>query len=263
MTKRPLHDILPPFLIRFLTGILYGWHGNYSSWDEAKRKVTGYNSKNILDKVTSSALKVRDGDAVYERDSVIFDKIQYSFPVLSGLMWISALNNGKLNVLDFGGSLGSTYFQNKKFLDTIREVNWCIIEQPEFVSVGIEKFANDRLHFFYTIEECIKNYEIDVIILSSVLQYLEEPYKLLQIINTLPCKYLILDRTPFIKGKNRITIQKVNPKIYHGSYPCWFFSENEFLNYMTGAYKIVTEFTSLDKANISSEFKGYLFEKLI
>jgi putative methyltransferase (TIGR04325 family) len=101
-----------------------------------------------------------------------------------------------------------------------------------------------------------------VIVLSSVLQYIEEPFKLLEIIKTLPCKYLIIDRTPFIKGKNRITIQRVNPKIYKGSYPCWFFSETEFLNFMTGSYKMITEFTSLDRANIQSEFKGYIFEKL-
>lgn len=261
MNKKLLHDILPPALIRFLTGIFYGWHGNYSSWNEAKEKATGYDSKQILEKVTASALKVRDGEAAYERDSVIFDSVQYSFPLLSGLMWISALNNGKLNVLDFGGSLGSTYHQNKIFLDTISIVNWCVVEQPEFVSTGIEKFSNDRLHFFYSIEECMKKYEINVIILSSVLQYLEEPYKFLEIIKTLPCKYLIIDRTPFIKGKDRITIQKVNPKIYRGSYPCWFFSEPEFVKYISGSYKMITEFSSLDRANINSEFKGYIFEK--
>jgi putative methyltransferase (TIGR04325 family) len=176
-------------------------------------------------------------------------------------MWISALGSGKINVLDFGGSLGSTYFQNRLFLDTLNEVNWCIVEQPDFVSAGQENFTSDRLHFFYSIEDCLKSYKIGVILLSSVLQYLEKPYVFLDMIKSLECNYLIIDRTPFIRGKDRITVQKVNPKIYKGSYPCWFFNESAFLNFICSSYDIITEFESMDIANITSEFKGFILKK--
>ena len=244
-----------------MSGLYYGWHGKYSDWNAAKKKVTGYDSKLILEKVKESTLKVKEGKAVYERDSVLFDKVEYSFPVLSGLMWISALNKGKINILDFGGSLGSTYFQNRLFLDTLNEVNWCIVEQPDFVKAGIENFTTPRLHFFYSIEECLKSYKIDVILLSSVLQYLENPYDFLDMIKSLECNYLIIDRTPFIKGKDRITVQRVNPKIYKGSYPCWFFNESAFLSYISASYETITDFKSVDTANIPSEFKGFILKK--
>ena len=120
--------IIPEKILRYFVGFFYGWHGNYFSWNEAKQKCSGYESQIILDKVKQSSLKVKEGLAAYERDSVIYSKVQYSFPLLSGLMWIAARNNGKLNVLDYGGSLGSSYFQNKRFLDSISGIHWCIVE---------------------------------------------------------------------------------------------------------------------------------------
>lgn len=261
--KKIIKEIMPDPLIRSVTGIFYGWRGSFADWSEAKKKCSGYDSKEILEKVKDSTLKVRDGKAVYERDSMIFDEIQYSFGLLSGLMWIAAQNSGKINVLDFGGSLGSTYYQNKIFLDSLTEVNWCIVEQPDFVKTGLEIFKDERLHFFYTIEECMKLFKIDVVLLSSVLQYLDKPYSLLNQIKLQHNQYLIIDRTPFIKGKDRITVQKVNPKIYKASYPCWFFNEEKFLTGLSSDYKMVMEFSAIDKANIKSKFKGFIFKKAV
>jgi putative methyltransferase (TIGR04325 family) len=263
MDKKVIKELVPPVFLRMITGLFYGWHGNYPSWNEATKKSGGYDSLSILEKVKASSLKVKNGSAVYERDSLIFDQIEYSFPLLTGLLWIAGRNNGKLNVLDFGGSLGSTYFQNKSFLDTLADVNWCIVEQREVVKTGIENFEDQRLHFFYSIDECLKTYDIHMVLLSSVLQYLEEPYKLLDEIISHKPEYIIIDRTPFVKGNDRITIQTVNPKIYKGSYPCWFFNENKFVSSLIPSYKMIVEFDALDRANINSEFKGFIFQKAI
>ena len=72
-------------------------------------------------------------------------------------------------------------------------------------------------------------------------------------------KYIIVDRTPFIEGDDRITIQKVHPSIYNATYPCWFFNKKKFIEYLSKAYELILEFDALDKANIASEFRGFLF----
>jgi len=259
--KKIIKETLPDPFIRSVAGLFYGWSGNFSDWSKAKKRCSGYDSKEILEKVKESALKVKNGKAVYERDSMIFDEIQYSFGLLSGLMWIAAQKGGKINVLDFGGSLGSSYYQNKIFLDSLSDVNWCIVEQPDFVKAGLEIFKDERLHFFFTIEECMKQFDIDVVLLSSVLQYLEKPYSLLDQIKLQNYQYLIIDRTPFITGNDRITVQKVNPNIYKASYPCWFFNEEKFVSGLSSDYKLVVEFSAIDKANIKSKFKGFIFKK--
>jgi putative methyltransferase (TIGR04325 family) len=177
-------------------------------------------------------------------------------------MWIAAQNEGRLNVLDFGGSLGSTYYQNKLFLDSLKDVNWCIVEQKGFVKIGMEEFATKDLHFFNNIEDCLESFDVDVILLSSVLQYLEDPFAMIEKIKSLRIKNIIIDRTPFVSGRDRITIQKVMPTIYKASYPCWFFNKSKFEDSFLPEYKLLLDFKALDRANISSEFRGYFYELL-
>jgi putative methyltransferase (TIGR04325 family) len=165
-----------------------------------------------------------------------------------------------LNILDFGGSLGSSYFQNIRFLNSIKKLNWCIVEQPAYVETGLLYFEDERLHFFKNINECYEKYNIDVVLLSSVLQYLEYPYNYLNELVEKKPKYIIIDRTPFVKKPDRITIQKVNPRFYKASYPCWFFNIDKFRNFMSINYDLIFEFDALDKAYIKSEFKGFLYK---
>lgn len=254
-----LRNLLPDGIRTRIGGLFYGWHGNYLSWDEASKKCDGYSSREIIEKVSSSAAAVRDGIRAYERDSVLYDEIQYSFHLLASLMLVAARRKGTLNVLDFGGSLGSSYFQNKKFLDKIETVNWGVVEQPGFVETGRRDFSTDRLQFFDSIEDCYKVFKPDIILLSSVIQYIEKPYILLDSIIAKRPEYIIIDRTPFINGKDRITIQKVHPAIYKATYPCWFFNKKKFLAYMNRSYELFFGFDALDKANIPSEFLGFLF----
>ena len=133
--------LIPPLLvilIRKLQRKKNGWKGDYADWVDAQNDAIGYDSDVIIQAVKKSLLKVKSGDAIYERDSVVFEEIQYSWPLLAGLMFGGALldASGRVKVLDFGGSLGSTYYQNKKFLDKFRDVSWSIVEQKHFVDVG-------------------------------------------------------------------------------------------------------------------------------
>ena len=61
------------------------WKGNYTSWSDATQNSTGYDAGLILERCKNALAKVRDGEAVYERDSVLFDKVQYSWPLLACL----------------------------------------------------------------------------------------------------------------------------------------------------------------------------------
>jgi len=253
---------IPDVLKKVIATLFYGWKGNYRSWEEAMKKSNGYESDIILQKVKEATWKVKDGTAVYERDSALFDKVQYSFPFIAAVMFVAAKNKGKINVLDFGGSLGSSYFQNLKLLQRLEDFHWCIVEQPHFVEEGLRSFADEHLHFFYNIQECLKKSPIHVVVFSSVLQYLKEPYKILDEVFENSIEYIIIDRTPFIrKGNDRITVQKVPEWIYKARYPCWFFNKSKFLDFIGSSYEIILEFDAIDKANIASEFKGFLLKK--
>lgn len=263
--KKFIKSLIPPILFNILRKIKsnkYGWKGEYKTWKDAQDISTGYDSDEILKKVRNSLLKVKNGEAVYERDSVIFDEIQYSWPLLAGLMFACAKSGGVLKVLDFGGSLGSTYFQNKKFLDNISEVSWSVTEQNHFVDVGKTDFQDDRLKFYYDIETCKKEQNPNILLLSSVLQYIEKPYELIEYILKNDFEFILIDRTPFSK-KLQIKLQIVPPEIYNASYPCWFFDESEFLNFFKKlGYIIIESFDALDGYSNEYEFKGFILEKV-
>ena len=65
---------------------------------------------------------------------------------LSFLLYITN-NENRLNVIDYGGSLGTSYFQNLKFLNQVDDFRWNIVEQEAFVKIGKEYFSNENLFF--------------------------------------------------------------------------------------------------------------------
>lgn len=264
MTLRHILNELTPLVFRRATARKYGYFGDYATWEEARKECTGYDAEAILNKVRDALLKVKRGEAIYERDSVLFDTIQYSWPLLAGLLWAASKNENRLILIDFGGSLGSSYFQNRKFLGHLNPFRWNIVEQATFVNVGRALFEDEYLRFYYDIDECIKKEEPNMVILSSVLPYLEEPYALLEKIADLGPPYLIIDRTPFLPGRtDRLTIQKVPPSIYDASYPAWFLAEKKFLSLLSDNYELITGFPALggiiDLDGVKAEEKGFVF----
>lgn len=265
--KQFIKNLIPPVLFNLIQNYRnrkYGWFGNYATWENAKKASSGYATDEILQKVRTSLLKVKNGEAVYERDSVLFNEIHYSWPLLSGLMLTAAKSGGNLRVLDFGGSLGSTYYQNKKFLDPLNSVSWSVIEQKHFVDVGKKKFADERLYFYDDIKSCIQEQTPNVLVLSSVLQYIEKPYELLDELLKHDFQFVLFDRTPFSSNnQDRITLQIVPSMIYSASYPCWLFDENRFKKYFeNNGYQNIEIFNALDGASSKYQFKGYIMQKI-
>ncbi|WP_207424489.1 methyltransferase, TIGR04325 family [Desertivirga brevis] len=235
----------------------YGWFGNYSNWEAALDASTGYSADNILEKTKQSLLKVKQGEAVYERDSVLFDKKEYPFAVISCLLNIAVKNNNTLNLIDFGGSLGSTWFQVKDFIPDNVKVTWTIVEQEKYVECGKQFFEDEKLKFAYSIEECLETSMPSVVLLSGSVQYLSDPHSFLKQLASYSFDYLIFDRTAFVKNKeeDQLTVQIVPPDIYSASYPSWFFNEKRFLNHFND-YKVVAEFVSFVEGETDIKIDG-------
>lgn len=239
------------------------FEGDFATWEEANAHCTGYDAEEILAKVLAATLKVKRGEAAFERDSVLFDEIEYAWPVLAGLMWAAARNGGKLNVLDFGGALGSCYFQNRKFLQTLPEVRWNVVEQAHYVEAGRAHIQDGQLLFYKTIKECLNENQPNVILLSSVLQYLPAPGSILLELMKVGADAIVIDRTIVNHSSfDRIYVQHVPSLIYSASYPCRSLSESALLAALGKNYLALGDFPSLNFPalnSIESEFKGYIF----
>jgi putative methyltransferase (TIGR04325 family) len=261
-----LKQLIPPLFFSLIKkNKRYGWKGDYKNWQEAKELSDAYDDVLILEKVKQALLKVKNGSAVYERDSVLFDRIQYSWPLLSALLWITTLNKGSLKVADFGGSLGSSYFQNRFFLSAISGLQWNIIEQENFADCGQQLFQDEILHFFYTPDQMIAKQGLpDLLILSCVLPYLEKPYDMLVNLMQYKIPHILIDNTYFNdEDRDRICIQRVPPEIYRASYPCWMLNYDRVKTILTSEYDLISthendSFIFLDGRKI--QYRGLLLK---
>ena len=268
--KNLVRDCLPPVLVRWLQQLRnteqIRFEGDFSTWEEASAHCTGYDTEEILAKVLAATLKVKHGEAVFERDSVLFDQVEYVWPVLTGLMWAAARSGGRLNVLDFGGALGSSYFQNRKFLQTLPDLRWNVVEQRHYVAVGRQHIQDERLRFYESIEECLTENQPNVILLSSVLQYLESPTDIIRELNNVGALCLVIDRTPFsLNRKDKLVIQKVPATIYFASYPMWIFSQSKLEQLLAENWCMVATNLSPEgyvrtAGNFEFSFQGMLLE---
>jgi len=264
--KSVFKSFVPPALVSLVRKIRKNegiqFSGNYPTWQAALDAAGGYDTPAILARVREAALKVKHGEAVFERDSVCFYHEEYRWPTLACLLRVAAENDGKLRVLDFGGSLGSFYFQHRKHFRDLKEVRWSVVEQPHFVACGREEFQDDVLKFYESIDDCMAAGTVDVVFCSSVLEYLEKPYEILGSMARSGVPYILFDRTPFIEGDcDRLTVQHVPVTIYPASYPAWFFSSVRFEQELSKmGLKKVVEFDGEDDVGIGA-FRGILLAR--
>jgi len=253
---------LPKFFIKFLNKLLKRniiIVGNYKNWSEATQNSTGYDCKNIFKKSAESFLKVLNKKAEYERDSVLFYKKNID-NLLINFLYAIKKKDIVLKILDFGGSFGSTYFQNYSILSDKKKFHWSIIEQPKIVKFINKYKLNDNLKYFSDKSEYMNKYNPDAVLFSSVIQYLEYPFNVINSFLKKKISYLIFLKTPFYKRKETIKIQIVPKNIYNASYPIRIFNENSFLKlFKSNNYKIISnEFLNETISEIT--FKNFIFK---
>jgi hypothetical protein len=253
-------------LIKYYRADTVHFEGDYATWEEAAAQCVGYDSTSILSKVLDATLLVKRGEAAFERDSVVFDEIEYSWPITAGLMWAAAQSGGRLSVLDFGGALGSSYFQNAAFLSPLPSVRWSVVEQSHYVLAGRDHIQSDSIRFYSSIEECLTENTPNVVLLSSVMQYLANVDDLIERMNDTSANIVIIDRTPFTNEvTDKICIQTVPKQIYQATYPMRVFSLTTFLHRFRG-WEVVAKTASpagslVSRGGFDIQFQGFILRR--
>lgn len=213
------------------------------SWEEAAARAGGYDSTEILDRVTQSTKAVLAGEALFERDGVVFHDPEYRWPVAYALE-ASVARHGELRVLDVGGSLGSVYWQHRALLPK-QIASWTVIEQSDFVERGRTLNAAP-LSFARDLTEARQFGPWHVALLSSVMQYLPHPWEVLASVLDSGVDCLVIDRTPFHAGESDIpTVQRVPAHIFSASYPAWILSDSRLSTALDG-WRILARFPGIE-----------------
>jgi putative methyltransferase (TIGR04325 family) len=241
-------------LLRFQkrgTHIVY--EGPFLDWAQASAHSAGYASQVVLRKVLKATTEVLDGKVGFERDGTTFEEKPKNSKIDSILREILEDHS---HVLDFGGGLGSTFLNNRELIQSLH-CNYSIIEQSNFVTEGQKLVIKYKLPitFLKNLRD-LEEKKLDVVILSSVLQYLPSwKITLLEIVQLLP-KYILIDRTPITRSESQIFVQN-NGSYYSEilNYPCWKINKKELVDNLPG-YKLVSDWKSgFDPDN----YRGFMF----
>jgi putative methyltransferase (TIGR04325 family) len=212
------------------------------SWAHAQEQSSGYDQSAIVEQVTRTTLAVREGSAAFERDGVTFTESEYRWPIADALTR-SVRSDGRLRVVDIGGSLGSLYWQHRSLLPV--GTVWAVVEQPSFVAAGRDH-CGDVLTFVESPADLDPAESWDIAVFSSVLQYLPDPWAMLRSILDLDVTRLVIDRTPFHHGPQDIaTVQRVPAHIYPASYPAWILSDRRLREELAD-WTITAEFPGIE-----------------
>jgi putative methyltransferase (TIGR04325 family) len=269
--KRIAKFLVPVWFVNLyfqIRGLTIRFVGTYPNWQAAEKEAVGYDAEKILQQVIEKTRLVVKGEVAYERDGVVFDEPVYCFPLIALLLRVTTENNNKLTILDFGGALGSTYFQCRSFLQGVSVLKWGVVEQSHFVEAGKMHFANEVLSFHHSINDFLAKFQPNVVVFSGVLQYLSEPFSILEKAIVSKADYILIDRTPFIDhGCTVLTLQKVPKQILASSYPAWLFNEAEFKQFFSGKFLEITTFDAIDSSvgygRLKANFKGIMFKRII
>lgn len=264
-----LKGLTPPFaadLYRSLRGGGIQFRGSYRDWAAAEKHAEGYDAGKILEKVRQATHRVIRGEAACERDSVLLETVPYPFPLIAVLLRAALEHQGRLNVLDFGGALGSSYYQCRDFLAQVSSLRWCVVEQPHYVECGQREFENGILRFHESVETCARVAPPQAILASGVLQYMPDPARILGLFVQTGADYILIDRTPIsLSGKQIISVQSVPSAINRSSYPLWLFNEERLKAPLQQDYEEIARFDAVDgtlgSGRLKAEFKGFVFRK--
>lgn len=253
-------------MIKRIRGGGIQFHGNFLDWTTAEQNAEGYDAAEILEKVRLATHAVIRGDAACERDSVLLDSIPYPFPLISVLLRAALENDGELNVLDFGGSLGSSYFQCRDFLKNISSLRWRIVEQKHYVKCGKREFENEILKFYENVEAAADEAQPQVIVASGVLQYLPAPDKVLKSFVRTGADYIVIDRTPLsMSGKQIISVQSIPASLIRSSYPLWLFDEQMLKTPLIDSYIEIACYDAIDgylgSGKLRARYRGWIFSR--
>ena len=123
---------LIPAIVKDYINIILGRNiklrGKFALWEDALKISSGYNDPVILSKSKISIKKIMNKEAKFERDTVLFYNDDPDIQLIAIIQKL--YQNKNIKICDFGGSFGSSYFQNISFLNKDK-IEWNIVEQKK------------------------------------------------------------------------------------------------------------------------------------
>ena len=235
------------------------WSGCYADWNAASRACNDIPIESQRLAYERALLEVLEGRALYERDSLLKHEPVCCRPLLDVIL--SFYNQGIAcpTVLDFGGGLGSVYFQHKRWFTADKPISWNVVERPEIAATGRRLVKDSRLSFFDSLDTAVQR-PPDIVVANCILPMVPEPETLLASFAALSPRWFFIGRMPVANrgGHNLISRQIVPRFIYDSESPFWFFDESACVRMLSSNFQIVNQ--SISDCDDPVWVEGYRYQ---
>ena len=203
-------------------GFINVWEGIYSCWEDARQDSNIFEEKIWINKLTNQVQK-NITDYRSKNNSHLAPPAQdHILSLAAGVLFSPSEDN--LQVLDFGGGLGTSYFRLISSLPESKKVEFHIVELKIICDLA-QNFLGDfpQLHFYKTLPNLSK--PVHIIHLGSSIQYAPDWKDLLAKLANYRSHILILEELPAGDIPSFISTQN-----YYGKkLQCHFFNINELI----------------------------------
>jgi putative methyltransferase (TIGR04325 family) len=185
----------------------------YPSWNAARAVAGDHGAPQAVEAVARAARAVQTGAAAYAQGGTAHARPDYRWPLLAGLLDAAARHGAyagtPFHVVDYGGALGATYIQHRRFLDAIPQLRWSVVELSAYAKLGAAEFADERLQFFDGFEAALTRGPADAAIFVSSLQYMETPNAVLAQLAAHNVPTVILDAMHWSREDDEVRVQRI------------------------------------------------------
>jgi len=153
--------------------------------------------------------------------------------------------NGRIRVLDFGGSIGTDFIHLSSSLCMPCTIDYHVVEGEPICDIAAEIFKDDsRIRFSPSLP--VESDRFDVVMVGSTLQYIEDYQELLRHLSKYEAKYILLSNLP--AGDIETTFATEQRNLNGSIVAAWFFRVSDIVRAMAqNDYSLLLKAASEDE----------------
>lgn len=213
----------------FLKGLTrkdaYIWEGIYSRYQDVPAAGDGFGGDYWIDRTRSYTEESLSASRNYGFIPVGVTGEHLILPLLASL---ECKERGQVNILDFGGGMGIAYIHVLNSLVNCHSINFHVVESDRVTEEALRLFEHDkRVHFHSKLPAQLP--DLDIVYMSSALQYVEDYTALLKTLSGYNAKYFLFVKLSAGDFPTYATAQKNVPG---STLPYWFINVKEIVELM-------------------------------
>lgn len=230
--------------------------GIYESYQEAlahvpRSRLAGWDNEE------SAALWI---NKIHEFDPYLDQPSSYAT-----FFWLSRLMREGTTLIDFGGSIGVTYYRFLRCANLPAKARWTVVEVPKIAAEGRRVAAREAavgLEFETAIDA---SSECDILLAAGALQTMEQSVPGLLEMRAAKPPHIILNKVPLASGEAYWTLLNFGPAVS----PYRVYNEKEFIGYFENAgYTLMDRwavaelecYVPFHPDKVVQEFAGFYFK---